>query len=467
LTSCLTLLLAVTPVTAQSDDEIRRLTLQPAGEPSPALKYQLLPRLSDQTPGNAVQLYYRAYSPEWLSHRRDPDFYKKLDKWLETPPRDLPREELKWVLTYAPLGELDLGARCEQCDWLMTDRVRKEGPYLRLPDMQGFRDLANLLVLRARLQMAGGHYDQAVATLQTGFALARHVGQGPIVICSLVGVAIATSMAKEVETLIQMPGAPNLYWALTDLPRPLFDLRKPLQGEQIIWDSILPSLAELEKTPLSQDRLQEILRRSFPNARLLDIASIQLEPEAEAQVAFTGLVVKYYPQAKRFLADHGRKPAAVEAMPAPQVVLIYSLVTFRRLQDEMFKWANVPYPDARAGLRRANQQLQQLKEDQQEGIPLASWFLPAVDKVFVTQARTDRQIAALRCIEAIRLHVAAHDGRLPRQLSEITEVPVPRDPVTGEPFEYRIDGDRATLIARPPAGDSQPPPLHYELTFKR
>ena len=133
----------------------------------------------------------------------------------------------------------------------------------------------------------------------------------------------------------------------------------------------------------------------------------------------------------------------------------------------MFKWANVPYPDARAGLRRANQQLQQLKEDQQEGIPLASWFLPAVDKVFVTQARTDRQIAALRCIEAIRLHVAAHDGRLPRQLSEITEVPVPRDPVTGEPFEYRIDGDRATLIARPPAGDSQPPPLHYELTFKR
>ena len=31
---------------------------------------------------------------------------------------------------------------------------------------------------------------------------------------------------------MQQPKCPNLYWALTDLPSPLVDLRKGVQGEQ-------------------------------------------------------------------------------------------------------------------------------------------------------------------------------------------------------------------------------------------
>ena len=44
-------------------------------------------------------------------------------------------------------------------------------------------------------------------------------------------------MLGRVEELIQAPGSPNLYWALTDLPRPLLDLRKALQGEKLITDA--------------------------------------------------------------------------------------------------------------------------------------------------------------------------------------------------------------------------------------
>jgi hypothetical protein len=143
------------------------------------------------------------------------------------------------------------------------------------------------------------------------------------------------------------------------------------------------------------------------------------------------------------------------------------MVHFQRMQDELFKWVNVPYAQARDGLRRANQQIHKVRDGLEEGNPIFTAFLPAFDKVFTAQARTDRRIAALRCIEAIRLHAAAHDGQLPRQLSAITEVPVPTDPVTGQAFEYRVEGDKAVLIARPPAGDSQPSILHYELILKR
>jgi hypothetical protein len=451
---------------AQNPDEIIRLTVAPAAEASPALKYHLLPPLRDQSPGNAVVHYYRAYSPDWLTHRRQAGFDEKINKWLEMPPKELPRDELKWVLTYGPLDEIKLGSRREQCDWELTARIRKEGPHLRLPDIQGFRDMANLLRLRARLHMAAGNYDEAVATLQTGFALGRHVGEVPNLLCSVVGMAMTESMTKEVETLIQLPAGPNLYWALTELPRPFIDLRKPLQGEQLMVQSVLPSVHDLDWAPLSSPQMQEQIHRLLGTVRELGEDLIPAQ-KAEAQLLFTGLVAKYYPQAKRYLVGHGRKPELIDAMPAPQVVMIYALIHFQQLQEELFRWAAVPYPQARAGLRRANEHRQKVCEGLEEGIPLVTAFITAFDSIFRAQVQTDRRIAAVRCIEAIRLYAAAHDGPLPRQLSDITEVPVPLDPATGQAFEYRAEGNKATLIARPPAGDYSPPLLHYELTLKR
>ena len=48
------------------------MTLRPASAPTPVLKYQLLPELKDQTPGNAALLYYRGFAPDWLGNARQP-----------------------------------------------------------------------------------------------------------------------------------------------------------------------------------------------------------------------------------------------------------------------------------------------------------------------------------------------------------------------------------------------------------
>jgi len=64
--------------------------------------------------------------------------------------------------------------------------------------------------------------------------------------------------------------------------------------------------------------------------------------------------------------------------------------------------------------------------------------------------RFDRHVAALQCIEALRLYAAAHQGKFPEELSRITEVPVPDDPVMQEPFSYRCTGSDAVLEAPAP-----------------
>ena len=80
-------------------------------------------------------------------------------------------------------------------------------------------------------------------------------------------------------------------------------------------------------------------------------------------------------------------------------------------------------------------------------------------------ARTDRQLAALRCIEALRLYAAGHDGKLPPTLDDIKEVPIPSNPVTGKPFSYRLEGRTAVLEAG--GGPITRPRPQYHITVAK
>src|SRR5690242_5041912 len=113
--ACLVLLGAVTasvggPVPPLSE-ETTRLTLRPAAAPVPALKYQLLPELVDQTPGNAAMLYRRAQAPGWPKDLYDSKYRDKLNDYVKMPFKDLPRDELDWLLNTRTLRELDRAAR--------------------------------------------------------------------------------------------------------------------------------------------------------------------------------------------------------------------------------------------------------------------------------------------------------------------------------------------------------------------
>jgi len=133
--------------------------------------------------------------------------------------------------------------------------------------------------------------------------------------------------------------------------------------------------------------------------------------------------------------------------------MLYEVATYDRLYDEILKWQGQPYPVARAGLAAAERELkEEVVRSGAPGLSLAGYLMPAVLKVHFAGVNTDRKINLLRTVEAIRMHAAAH-GKLPEKLSDITEVPVPTDPLTGNPFDYQIDGDKAILTAPPPAGE--------------
>jgi hypothetical protein len=77
--------------------------------------------------------------------------------------------------------------------------------------------------------------------------------------------------------------------------------------------------------------------------------------------------------------------------------------------------------------------------------------------IYVSARSTKRRIAALRIVEAVRHHLAANDGRLPKSLDQIEDLPIPIDPLTDQPFLWNVDGKTATLRGKPlPSGVAQP-----------
>jgi hypothetical protein len=112
--------------------------------------------------------------------------------------------------------------------------------------------------LWARLEVSRGEYDGAILALQTGFGMARHLGQTPSTMGFLHGVSIAAVMSREVEQWVQMDGAPNLYAALAALPRPLVDVEKCIEGETGATSSQLPAET---KADYGYDRLLVLAKR--------------------------------------------------------------------------------------------------------------------------------------------------------------------------------------------------------------
>lgn len=71
--------------------------------------------------------------------------------------------------------------------------------------------------------------------------------------------------------------------------------------------------------------------------------------------------------------------------------------------------------------------------------------IPAIVKVHQANVRLERQLVALRHIEAIRLYVA-RIGKLPEKLEDITEVTLPNDPLFEKPIEYRLEAGKGILL---------------------
>lgn len=288
-----------------------QMTLHPVKASESSQKYRLFPKNEELIDADAAALYEKAAKS--LSAEFD---MNQINQWRKTPLEQLPQKQVQAILEkFKPTYQLlEQAAKCKRCEW--TEDL--------LQNLTQYRQIAFLLTLQIRSQTAQGKYDNAIDTMRTGYVLSKNISKEPMLIPSLVAVAISAVVSGQIEQFIQESDAPNLYTALNALPKPFIDL-----SDQ--WEMAEPETAQ---------------------------------------------------------------------------------------------------------------------------------------KVNPITNRMERQLAALQCIEALRLYAGSHDGKFPEKLSDITEIKVPDDPVTKKPFSYNHIGSEAVLEIQATEDSEGRDAIRYELKLK-
>src|SRR5262245_8303717 len=452
------------PPADAAKDEVKtaHFLLHPAEAPYAALKYRLLASGIEQTPGNAAPHYFRA-AMVWTSEKAVQDVLAddgrgtKLERWTALPLDELRKDqEAQDFFNSRPTGQWDLirlAARREQCEWDLP--IREFNISTLIPELKQMRELARLLAFKARIEISRGQFDQAIDTIKSGMALARHAANAPTLVNALVGIAVAQLMLNEVGELIEQPKCPNLYWTLTCLPEPFVDLRPGLEFERDFLYLYLPEWRDIhaKRTEAEWDRL--LVESAKKIVDVMDGVAGKATKDWEWVGAGAYFAVTAYPKAKAQLREAGYTEAQIKEMGVSQAILTAEIETFNKQSDESHKWFYAEPSAAIQGLDETEKRFADWARTKQEIIPLASILLPALKNAKCKEVELSREVAAMRCLEAIRLYAAKHDGKLPAQLSEIHEVPVPNDPVTGKAFVY-TGGGAGTAVLSSPAPSGRP-----------
>src|SRR5262249_21349634 len=209
----------------------------------------------EMNPGNPVQNYLKCFM-EQQNFFFDKEAFKRREEYLSMPLKELPARELVDYGRVA-LRQADWAARLDRPDWEILLKLKTDGIGLLLPDVQQMRTLAAALKVRFRAEVALGHFDDALRTAKTMFAMSRHMGEHPTLIGDLVAVAMAMIAIGPLEEMLEQPGCPNLYWALTNLPSPFINLDKGMEGERVV---IRGEFKDLDDTaPMNEAQIKKLV----------------------------------------------------------------------------------------------------------------------------------------------------------------------------------------------------------------
>jgi hypothetical protein len=406
------------------------LTVSPKAIERPLMKYRLFPAEYELHDGNAAPILLR------LPWERIPYFRETVPKFSDY--LDLPLDDVKLrgedVFIFFPA--LKRAAYRKTADWQFPIGEEPIGNIL-IPDVQGARSIVGYgLSVWIRQHLAKGELDRAREGILVGLAVARHYGRTPFVITQLVCAFVDSQLMSRIAELVSQPDSPNLYWALTQLPRPLIDLRPSIELEQQFLPMTVPGLEDLD-----QIRTEEEWNRRF-----LAVLRFFRESSGSGQVP-TGtesrgleMIVKRARTELAAWTEGGAKRIA--EMSDGEAGLRWLLHVYDDQSHETTALNSLDPPQAFPRLIALQKRLTEFQKALDA--PKANLFVNTLG-FYVRCHKIERQIDALRIVEALRHYAAGHDSQLPESLDKMTDTPIPDDPFTGKPFHYTLRDGVAVL----------------------
>lgn len=444
-----------------------RLKITPAAEMTPKFRYRFSVPVHERVAGNAAMHYARSFGENQLSRTwksLQDEYSDDVHKWpgQEIPIHELPIEKARSAaVAFDEYIEQFIvrATRCRDCDWGLAEETLSAMEIYRLllPEVQPSREIARALMLRARVAIADRRYDDAIEQLKMCYQLGRNVSQLKFVVATLVANAEMGMANGVLIELIGSPNSPNMYWALAELPTPLIDMRGAFQLEYNTLDRLFPDLMNIEQEEKTAEQWQASVTEVIDVMLAAHSLTSSMTPQSDSteqnslvssSLAYA-MAIASYPSAKQRLADSGIDKARLENMPVGQALLWDMKNEMTKLSHDGESIIYLPFPEGSNAAIKFEGDLAK-NENRSLGYKLAGTLFPAIQQVRAAQVRTERQRNALMVIEAIRMHLA-QVGSIPETLEQITAVPIPLNPATGQPFDYSVDGN--TMILELPRSD--------------
>jgi hypothetical protein len=262
-------------------------------------------------------------------------------------------------------------------------------------------------------------------------------------------------MLERTDELISQPNSPNLYWALSTLPNSLLEFDRAASFEGDMFAMTFPAVNDFDR-PRDAREWNRMARQLVEFLEQLGEIPRQVVPKEDASVV-EQLLQQLKPADKAHLSRVVRQVRADLArmlgVPAERVAEMSDdeagvrWYAHLRMARDQHAAAILPLPP-----REAWPQLKKLQEEiasMQETTGTKGFDFLNPTSIYISTWSLKRKIQSLRIIEAVRHHLAMHNNQLPETLDEIQEVPIPVDPLTDQPFQWKVDGKIATLKAPP------------------
>jgi len=444
------------------------LTLSPAPLPKPLSRFYLTPQYKEMQPGNRVPTYMKAYMEQQNFFSREPMLLR--EKWNSMTLAELPLDDIRKsgaigglahlsMGTGRPLSDVDEASRLLTSDWQVWFNIRRDGIGLLLPEIQKMRELAGVLKVRMRFEIATKDFEKAAYSARTYFGLAQSFETHPTLIASLVGIAIESICLNALEEMIAQPGCPNLYWSFAEIPAEGLNLRTAIQGEKLLCETMFGSLLNA-KGQLPDAELKKVMAQ-LDAFVYLSREGEKKPPASSERYGKQAGDAKKVDAARAFLIETGLKPAIVQVMSPLQAVMTADVRHYEVDLDEFFRV--FPLPNAEAAKLGAEMEAA-LKADPER--TLSASLLPAANKVRQAQVRLQQRVAYLRVIEGVRMHALDNAGKLPERLADM-KLSIPLDPVTGKAFDYSVKDGSATLSGGNPNPGQASTNRVYEIRIRK
>jgi hypothetical protein len=420
---------------------VYELEVSPAPEPPLAMKYRLLPDPAELKPGNAATQYYKACVFEFAENPLL-DAVKRFEGLMDVPFARVDVNELRKALTdfddHILYSSMRAATYRRDCDWELG--IREEGAFVLLPSVQQLRAAGIVLAMKAKLQIAEGKFDEAIANARDAFTLSRNMQAGESLVQALVGISISSVLQTTFfHDWIAADNSPNLYWSVATLP-PRFDSRRIIGTELKFPEFTFHELKHLNDKILSADEANNLALRVWHADR---VATAIDKNNLQGRAKLLLWATTSYDESHRDLEKHGYAKERLDAMPVAQVALLARWVRYQHLRDDLEK--RVLYAYAHNDPTMLNVVADMARKHREAVEPFHDLIPPFVGFASA-QRRQARWLAAIATIEALRMH-AADKGAWPARLEEIKQVPLPKNPDDNKPFAYKFDGDVAVLTA--------------------